>query len=538
MAEETDRQNSIGENHNVEVKQGLEKSPLEVKNIQSVALADATAKQKPSLFTRRMFKLYFCLLIATLNAAVNGYDGSLMSSINSYKQYRSYFGFSLTEGTPSTGIVYAIFTIGNLVGAFIAGPASDFKGRRVGMFIGAATIIIGACVQASSHNLGGFMAGRFIVGVGAALGPSAALPYVSEMAHPSFRGAMTGVYTTFYFVGSIPGTFVPYGTSFINGTRSWRIPLWLQMSPRWLMANDRHEEALKVMAKYHGEGSADSPIVQLEYREMQEEISMTGSDKRWYDYSELFKSRQARYRTMLVLAISVFGQWSGNGPVSYYYTQMLSGAGITDNHIQLLLQGIQSVISFIGALIGAAYTDKWGRRPQLLIATSIIVVLFAVVTALNATNLTTASDGTIAAKSSTQANAEIAMIFIFSFVFAAAWTPLQGLYAVEVLPYESRSKGMAFYTFWGNIASFYNTFVTGIAFSGAGWKYYFLFIFWDIFEVIFIYFFFVETRNRTLEEMSEIFTAKNPVKYSLQKSEVLIHHEHGVVEVIEKESQA
>jgi hypothetical protein len=29
---------------------------------------------------------------------------------------------------------------------------------------------------------------------------------------------------------------------------------------------------------------------------------------------------------------------------------------------------------------------------------------------------------------------------------------------------------MAFYNFWVNIANFYNTFVTGIAFAGAGWK--------------------------------------------------------------------
>ena len=34
------------------------------------------------------------------------------------------------------------------------------------------------------------------------------------------------------------------------------------------MANDRPEEALDVMAKYHGEGDRNSPIVQLEYREM------------------------------------------------------------------------------------------------------------------------------------------------------------------------------------------------------------------------------------------------------------------------------
>lgn len=53
---------------------------------------------------------------------------------------------------------------------------------------------------------------------------------------------------------------------------------------------------------------------------------------------------------------------------------------------------------------------------------------------------------------------------------------MQGLYAVEVLRYESRAKGMALYTLVGNVAGFYNTFVTGIAFSRAGWKYYYLWV--------------------------------------------------------------
>ena len=240
------------------------------------------------------------------------------------------------------------------------------------------------------------------------------------------------------------------------------------------MGNDRHDEALTILAKYHGEGNRESPLVQLEFREMLEEISLVGADKRWWDFRELFNNREVRYRTMLTVAISIFGQGFGNGAVSYYYPQMLSGAGIEDNHLQLLLQGMQSVLSFIGALIGAAFTDKWGRRPQLLVSISIIVVLFAIILPLNATNITKLPDGTLTAKSKNQANAEIAMIFIFSFVAAAGITPLQGLYAVEVLRFESRSKGMAVYTLWGNIASFYNTFVTGIAFSKAGWKYYYL----------------------------------------------------------------
>lgn len=97
------------------------------------------------------------------------------------------------------------------------------------MFIGALIIIVGTCIQASSHNLGGFMAGRFILGFGVAISVSAGPAYVSEMAHPSFRGVMTAVYNTFWFIGGIPGTFVPYGTSVISGSNSWRIPVWLQM---------------------------------------------------------------------------------------------------------------------------------------------------------------------------------------------------------------------------------------------------------------------------------------------------------------------
>lgn len=531
----------------------------EVREVQNVALADATAKGMVSPWTKAMGKLYICLFIATLNSCINGYDGSLMGAINSYPQYREYFRFSKTEGTPSTGIVYAIYTIGNLVGSFFAGPATDWKGRKWGMVIGCIVIILGTCVQATCHNLGGFMGGRFILGFGVAITSTAGPAYASEMAHPAYRGVLTGIFNTFWFVGGIPGTFVPYGTSTIHGSVSWRIPIWLQMvfsgvvlfcapflpeTPRWLIANDRHEEALDTMAKYHGEGSRNHPIVELEYKEMVEDISVTGSDKRWWDYSELFNSREARYRTMLVLSMGFFGQWSGNGPVSYYYPAMLQGAGITNNHTRLLLNGLQNVVSFAGAIFGAIYTDKWGRRPQLLVSTGTVVFIFVLVCALVATNVINGSngkpitdkEGTPLIKRPSQAKAVIALIFVFGFVFSAGYTPLQQLYPVECLRYESRAKGMAFYNFWVNIAGFYNTFVTGIAFSGAGWKYYFLFIFWDIFEFLFIWRFYVETRRRTLEELSEIFRSSHPVKTSLEKTSILMHGKEGVTEVLEKET--
>jgi len=127
-----------------------------------------------------------------------------MTGINSMTQYLTYFNIQpLGAGT---GIVFAMFSIAQLVGAFIAGPpslllnadyvgpASDRWGRRVGMAIGSAFIIGGTAIQATSRELGQFMAGRFFVGFGVSIISTAAPAYVVEMAHPAWRGAFTGGY--------------------------------------------------------------------------------------------------------------------------------------------------------------------------------------------------------------------------------------------------------------------------------------------------------------------------------------------------------
>jgi MFS family permease len=53
-----------------------------------------------------------------------------MSGVNSMHSYREYFGLPIGKGTPATGIVYGIYTIGNLLGSFVAGPATDYRGLR------------------------------------------------------------------------------------------------------------------------------------------------------------------------------------------------------------------------------------------------------------------------------------------------------------------------------------------------------------------------------------------------------------------------
>jgi hypothetical protein len=43
---------------------------------------------------------------------------------------------------------------------------------------------------------------------------------------------------------------------------------------------------------------------------------------------------------------------------------------------------------------------------------------------------------------------------------------------------------------------------------------------WDLVEAVVIWFYFPETKERTLEELAEVFEAPNPVKKSLQKRDI------------------
>lgn len=113
-----------------------------------------------------------------------------MSAINAMTPYKNQF--NTTETGARTGFIFAIYTIGNIVGSFLAGPLTDTWGRRWGMFLGgaliaepclamsksnrpiAAIIIIGTCIQAPSENIAQFKGGRFLLGVGVALSASKA----------------------------------------------------------------------------------------------------------------------------------------------------------------------------------------------------------------------------------------------------------------------------------------------------------------------------------------------------------------------------
>jgi sugar porter (SP) family MFS transporter len=425
---------------------------------------------------------------------------------------------------PSTGLVFAIFNIGSLAAIPFTGPVNDHLGRRAGIFAGCCFVIIGACIQAPATSNSMFLGGRFLTGFGQGFANVSAPTYVSELAHPRWRGPLSGLMQTNYYVGSIIASWVTYGTAFIDGDSSFRIPLWLQLvssgivalgiwfgpeTPRWLMAHNRREDAERVLADLHGEGSPDHPDVRLQLAEMENKIPKAGSDKRWWDYRELFNTRAARHRMICVIGMSWIGQYSGNVLVSYYFPVIIAQTGIDNPHTQLLLNALNPVISLVAAVMGALLLDRVGRRPFLLSGVMGMSLCLAIIT--GCTKLSVDSMNVAAG------HAGIFFLYLFSAIFAFCLVPLLPFYISETLATETRAKGTAVGQVVGSAASILGQYTSASAISSIGYRYYLVFIFWDLVEFAIIYFFFVETKERTLEEMAEIFEAPDPVQKSLEK---------------------
>ncbi|KAJ5112149.1 hypothetical protein N7532_000194 [Penicillium argentinense] len=495
-------------------KDGVETKEITLQETsEAIQLAEAVESTKCSPWTPNMFRLYGCLTIAYLCGCLNGYDGSLMGGVNAMTTYQQYF--HMKTASSGTGLVFAIYNIGSIPAVLLSGPANDLLGRRKGMFIGAAIIIVGTCVQAPAVNHGMFLAGRFILGFGVSFCCVSAPCYVSEMAHPVWRGTLTGLYNCTWYVGSIVASWVVYGCQKITASNGFRIPIWCQLissvivafsiwflpeSPRWLMAQDRVDEAIQVLARYHGEGDSSHPIVALQIKEMQHQISVTVEDssKKWWEYRELFNTHSARRRFICVAGMACFGQLSGNSLTGYYLPVMVENAGIDSVNTQLMLNAIYPVICLFAAVSGAGLTDRIGRRPLMIYSLLFCSAAFAVI-------LGTSKMSVDNPDNASAANTSVAFIYLFGIVFSFGWTPLQRTAVGNLL---------------SNISSAIISYSSGPAFAKLKYYFYAVFIAWDLIETVVIYFWFPETKERTLEELEEVFSAPNPVKKSLEKRDI------------------
>ncbi|KAK5270509.1 hypothetical protein LTR99_004951 [Exophiala xenobiotica] len=481
-----------------------------------VAVAEAPALHRviwykdPGL--RKLYGMAFALFFAS---ATTGYDGSMLNGLQILDVWQDYFHHPTGS---ILGLFGSIYSIGSLAGLPFAPYLSDTFGRRIAIMVGCLFLFAGVAIQSASQNFSMFIAGRFFVGFGNSMCSNSAPLLLTELAHPQHRGRVTTVYNQLWDIGSIAATWITFGTFTIKNNWSWRIPsifqafptlilfctIWtIPESPRWLISKDRHSEALATLAKYHANGDATDLTVQFEFREIRETLHLEFQSKRSSSYLDFLKTKGSRYRLLLVVALGLFSQWSGNGLTSYYFSLVMKSIGVTNKNEQFEINGCKTIVSLVVGLSAAAVVDKVGRRPLFLSATCGMFVSFVLWMACSALY---DLDGNLAAGKTV-----IFFIFLHGAFYNIAWSGLLVGYTVEIMPYKIRAKGLMLMNFFVQAALVFNQYINpiGLDHLQPRWRFYAIYCGWLMFELLFVALLFVETRGVTLEEVAKIFDGED-----------------------------
>ena len=142
--------------------------------------------------------------------------------------------------------------------------------------------------------------------------------------------------------------------------------LQIPESPRWLVKQHRHEEALGILRRL---GNGDPRLVLNEIIESLQEETVSAS--------EPFFIRKYRKPILLALMVATFNQLSGINAVIYYTADIfrMAGAQQAGALFQSVLIGVTCLVSTVMAMM---VIDRFGRKRLLLVGAAGMTVCLAV----------------------------------------------------------------------------------------------------------------------------------------------------------------
>lgn len=420
-------------------------------------------------------------------------------------QYADYF--QLTTATRSLNI--ATLYMGGCIACLFWGYLTDQYGRRTTLFWSAIITVVAAGLQGAAQNVAMFCTARILIGLGTTASAISGPAYLAEILPWRQRAWGLALFDDFFYVGALAAAGVTYGTAQLPGSWAWRLPSLLQgvwglacmlllpfmpESPRWLVDMGRHREALQVLAHVNAGGDVHDHLVRLQFCEICDTI---GYERNPLPCDQMVRTRSARRRLAIAGTCALFSMLQGNMLVKYEIGKVLDHAGVTDTQAQLLVNMGLNGTSLVLSLVGSVYTARRGAKAAALLSTALLTMALFAIGALTKTYGDTDYQPGI--------YATVAMIFVFSASYGFGWIPILFLVPAEQLNFSIRAWGMSMFSFvicltgiWGNFAFLY-------ALDAIGWKLYMINGAWNIAMLVFIAWYWVDFRGKTLEEIDELF---------------------------------
>ncbi|PKS06112.1 hypothetical protein jhhlp_007946 [Lomentospora prolificans] len=499
-------------------------------------------------------KLYFLSIFLLIASATTGYDGQLMNAAQQMDKFKEYYHENHNvfwqddkgewhKDENLLGIMVNMFNIGSIISYFITPYMADRLGRKPTIMVGCAIMTVGAFISAFTNGYGMWLAGRFLLGFGNSPAQMCSPMLLTEICHPQHRGPLTAVYNCLWNLGSLIVSVIGWGTAQLPNHWSWRsITLiqafpsiiqmagiwWIPESPRFLISKDKPDEAFNILVKHHAGGDASNATVQFEFREIKETISMETQANRTSSYLEFISTKGNRWRLAIIISLGVISQYSGSTLFSNYVDDIYTNAGVKKQNQKLALTAGKTILDLIISIGAALTVDRIGRRPLFLSAIIGMVASFACWTITGAvyenSGETNAGSG----------YAQIAFIWIFGIFYDIGFSGLLVAYALEILPFRLRAKGMMILNITVQAILALGNQTNLLAWNNLPnhWNFMLFYTLWDMVELVFIWFFYVETKGPTLEEIARIFDGDDAVAHidleQVEKEVRLAEHKEDI----------
>jgi hypothetical protein len=168
---------------------------------------------------------------------------------------------------------------------------------------------------------------------------------------------------------------MPDHTQFIG----FRLLPFIPESPRWLLANERDQEAIEVLAIMQGPSDTRMDQAEQDAREIKAVLVEEAMKYAKNPWREITSGKANRRRLVILISFGTMINMFGNFIISYYLTRILDQAGITNTRTQTQIQVIINCWSFAVAVSGSFMLDVLGRRTQLLVSVSGMVTTLCLI---------------------------------------------------------------------------------------------------------------------------------------------------------------
>lgn len=383
--------------------------------------------------------------------------------------------------------------------------------------------IIGVIIEITSEDVWvQFAMGRFAAGLGIGALSTVVPMYQSESIPKRIRSATVASYQLMITLGIWTAYMVNWGTekTYTNSAQ-WRIPnglsaLWaillgttillMPESPRFAYRKGKVEEARMNMGRLNGI-DPHSPYIDSEIREIQEKIEAesAGGDHPWH---EVFTGPRMMYRVLLGMVLQAGQQLTGANYFFYYGTTIFAATGLENSYVTSIILGTVNVAATI---VGLWIVENVGRRKALMGGAAWMMACLFIYSFVGHYVL----DPNDPQSTPEAGNVMIVFTCLFIAAFATTWGPLVWAVCGELYPARYRATAIALATasnwLFNFLISFFSTMITDEI------DYFYGLVFGCCCGVLFfvVYFFMIETKDRSLEEIDTMYVLHvNPITSS------------------------